>query len=572
MTIDRIIAAARGNIHVDTLIKNVQLVNLLSAEIVKTSVAVFDGKIVGFGEYEAENMVDGQGLYLAPGLIDGHVHLESSMLSPEEFARAVVPMGTTTVVADPHEIVNVMGMAGLRYMLDASAALPLEVFFMLPSCVPATHLETAGAVVTAEDMRQWIDNPRVLGIGEMMNFPGVLFADSGVLEKLAVAGDKNIDGHAPLVRGRDLSAYIAAGIRSDHESTNIEEAREKLQKGMFLMIREGSAARNLNDLLPLVTPLNARNCGFVTDDRHPDFLMDFGHINSMVRAAVAQGMDPLIALQIASLNTARHFGLKTKGAVAPGYDADLILFENLDDFSIKMVFKAGRLVARNGRIMPFGEPQTSELPQTVRVADMTVADLAVRAGGTMINVIDLIPNQLLTKKAVLPCRTEGEFAVSDVQRDVLKMTVVERHHASGNIGLGFVRGIRLKSGAIATTVAHDSHNIIVIGANDEDMFFAINAIRDMNGGQVVVENQHVLAALPLPIAGLMSDKPLLEVRKAMDALNSEARRLGCRLENPFMTLSFLALPVIPELKLTDKGLVDVTKFDFIPLFADQPGR
>lgn len=572
MTIDRIIAAARGNIHVDTLIKNVQLVNLLSAEIVKTSVAVFDDKIVGFGEYEAENIIDCQGLYLAPGLIDGHVHLESSMLSPEEFARAVVPMGTTTVVADPHEIVNVMGMAGLRYMLDASAALPLEVFFMLPSCVPATHLETAGAVVTAEDMRQWIDNPRVLGIGEMMNFPGVLFADSGVLEKLAVAGDKNIDGHAPLVRGRDLSAYIAAGIRSDHESTNIEEAREKLQKGMFLMIREGSAARNLNDLLPLVTPLNARNCGFVTDDRHPDFLMDFGHINSMVRAAVAQGMDPLIALQIASLNTARHFGLKTKGAVAPGYDADLILFENLDNFSIKMVFKAGRLVAENGRILPFGEPQTSELPQTVRVADMTVADLAVRAGGTMINVIDLIPNQLLTKKAVLPCRTEGEFAVSDVQRDVLKMTVVERHHASGNIGLGFVRGIGLKSGAIATTVAHDSHNIIVIGANDEDMFFAINAIRDMNGGQVVVENQHVLAALPLPIAGLMSDKPLLEVRKAMDALNSEARRLGCRPENPFMTLSFLALPVIPELKLTDKGLVDVTKFDFIPLFADQPGR
>ncbi|MDO9548436.1 MAG: adenine deaminase C-terminal domain-containing protein, partial [Candidatus Marinimicrobia bacterium] len=429
-------------------------------------------------------------------------------------------------------------------------------------------LETAGAIVTAVDMRKWIDNPRVLGIGEMMNFPGVLFGDSAVLDKLAVAGEKNIDGHAPLVRDKDLSAYIAAGIRSDHESTNIDEAREKLQKGMFLMIRDGSAARNLKDLLPLVTPLNSRNCGFVTDDRHPDFLLDFGHINSMVRDAVAFGIDPVIALQMASLNTARHFGLKTKGAIAPGYDADLILFDNFSDFSIKMVFKNGQLVAENGRAISFNKLHTFKLPGTIRVKDLSVSDLAVRATGKLMNVIDIVPNQLLTKKVSLKCQIADGFAVSDPEQDILKMAVVERHHASVNIGLGFTRGIGLKSGAIASTVAHDSHNIIVIGADDEDMLCAINEIRKMHGGQVVVEKQKVLASLALPIAGLMSDKPLLEVRSATDILNKAARRLGCRPENPFMTLSFLSLPVIPELKLTDKGLVDVTKFDFIPLFTD----
>ncbi|MFH1252538.1 MAG: amidohydrolase family protein, partial [bacterium] len=411
MSIETIISAARGNIPVDTLFKDVQLVNLLAAEIVRTSVAVFDGKIVGFGDYDAKVTINAKGLYLAPGLIDGHVHLESSMLSPEEFARAVVPMGTTAVIADPHEIVNVMGLDGLRYMLDVSAELPLEVYFMLPSCVPATHLETAGAIVTAEDMRKWIDNPRILGIGEMMNFPGVLFGDSAVLDKLAVAGEKNIDGHAPLVRDKDLSAYISAGIRSDHESTNIDEAREKLQKGMFLMIREGSAARNLKDLLPLVTPLNSRNCGFVTDDRHPDFLLDFGHINSMVRDAIAFGIDPIVALQMASLNTARHFGLKTKGAIAPGYDADLILFDNLCDFSIKMVFKNGRLVADNGQVLPFCKTQTSKLPWTILVKDLSVSDLAVRADGQMMNVIDIIPNHLLTKKVLLKCQIADGYAV-----------------------------------------------------------------------------------------------------------------------------------------------------------------
>lgn len=570
MSLENLIAAARGTMPADLLIKNVLMVNLFSGEIVSTDIAIYEGKIIGFGDYEAEEIIDGQGCYLAPGLIDGHIHLESSMLSPVEFARAVVPMGTTTVIADPHEIVNVMGMDGVKYILDACANLPLDVFFMLPCCVPATHLETSGAFVTADDMRRWINNPLVLGIGEMMNFPGVLFADPAVLEKLSTAGEKRIDGHAPLVRDKDLSAYIAAGIRSDHESSGIDEAREKLRKGMFLMIREGSAARNLKDLLSLVTQLNSRNCGFVTDDRHPDFLLEFGHINFMVRDAIAFGIDPVIALQMASLNTAQYFGLKNKGAVAPGYEADLILFDNFDDFSIRMVFKNGKMVAANGRILPFEASKTSTMPRTVNTGEISSSDLAVNIDeNKRINVIDIIPNQLLTKKLVLECRSRAGFAVSDPERDLLKMAVIERHHASGNIGLGFVRGLGLKSGAIASTVAHDSHNIIVVGADDGDMLFAVDEIRNMNGGQAVVENGGILAALPLPIAGLMSDMPLEDVVSRLDALNKAARRLGCSIENPFMTLSFLALPVIPELKLTDKGLVDVTKFDFIPLFAEE---
>ncbi|MCD6441168.1 MAG: adenine deaminase [Candidatus Marinimicrobia bacterium] len=568
MLINGIISAARGERPVDILLKNTTVVNLLSGDIIQTNIAIYRGKIVGFGDYSAKQTIDVKGLYAAPGLIDGHVHLESSMLSPVEFSKAVIPMGTTTVIADPHEIVNVLGLAGLQYMLDATEYLPFDVYFMLPSCVPSTHLENAGAVVTAEDMRQWIDNPRVLGIGEMMNFPGVLFEDPQVLAKLAVAGEKRVDGHAPLVCGKDLSAYIAAGITSDHESTDLEEAREKLQKGMFLMIREGSAARNLQDLLPLVTPTNSRFCGFVTDDRHPDFLMDNGHINSMVKDAVKFGIDPIIALQMASLNTARHFGLKTKGAIAPGYQADLILFDNFDDFSIRMVYKNGKLVAEDGNLIDIDIVKIPDPTQSIQIKELTLDNLAIPAKGKKIVIIEIIPNQLLTKKTVCVASIVDGKAVSDSSRDILKMVVAERHHATGNIGLGFVKGIGLTSGAIASTVAHDSHNIIMVGVDDNDILRAIREIQAMNGGQVVVENGKVMASLPLPIAGLMSNRSLPEVRSAINQLNLETRRLGCKLENPFMTLSFLSLPVIPEIKLTDMGLVDVNKFDFIPLFAD----
>jgi adenine deaminase len=568
MLINGIISAARGERLVDILLKNTTVVNLLSGDIIQTNIAIYRGKIVGFGDYLAKQTIDVKGLYAAPGLIDGHVHLESSMLSPVEFSKAVIPMGTTTVIADPHEIVNVLGLAGLQYMLDATEYLPFDVYFMLPSCVPATHLENAGAVVTAAEIRGWIDSPRILGIGEMMNFPGVLFEDPQVLAKLAVAGEKRVDGHAPLVCGKDLSAYIAAGITSDHESTDLEEAREKLQKGMFLMIREGSAARNLQDLLPLVTPTNSRNCGFVTDDCHPDFLMDIGHINSMVKDAVKFGIDPIIALQMASLNTARHFGLKTKGAIAPGYQADLILFDNFDDFTIRMVYKNGKLVVEDGNLIDIDIVKIPDPTQSIRIKELTLDNLAIPAKGEKIVVIEIIPNQLLTKKTVCVASIVDGKVVSDSSRDILKIVVVERHHATGNMGLGFVKGIGLTSGAIASTVAHDSHNIIVVGVDDNDILRAIREIQAMNGGQVVVENGKVRASLPLPIAGLMSNRPLSEVRSAIDQLNLEARRLCCKLENPFMTMSFLSLPVIPEIKLTDMGLVDVSKFDFISLFDD----
>ncbi|MFA7711669.1 MAG: adenine deaminase, partial [Candidatus Neomarinimicrobiota bacterium] len=549
------------------LITNIKLVNLLSAEIYPTSVAVYAGKIAGFGEYEAREVIDGQGNYLAAGLIEGHVHIESSMLTPREFAMAVVPHGTTTVIADPHEIINVMGMAGLQYMLAASENLPIDIYYMLSSCVPATHLENAGAVITAEEMQKWIGHPRILGIGEMMNFPGVIGCDPQVLRKIENSAGKVIDGHAPLVLGKDLSAYIAAGMSSDHESTEFDEALEKLRKGLFVMIRECSAARNLEALLPIVNQLNAVNCGFVTDDPHPDFLMDSGHIDSIVRLALSKGCDPIMALQMASINTARHFGLRQNGAVAPGYDADLILFDDFENFKVRQVFKAGRKVAEDGQMLitPAGFTETPK--NSMHPAPLADDAFCVPARGREIWAIEIIPHQIITRKLRIATEIVDGLAVGAPDRDLLKIAVVERHHATGNIGLGFVKGMGLQHGAIASTVAHDSHNIVVVGTNDADMLIACQALVKMCGGKIVVANGQILAALPLPIAGLLSDQPLAQVRAAADRLNQTARELGCIPENPFMTLSFLSLPVIPELKLTDRGLVDVIKFDFIELFA-----
>ncbi|MDD5765871.1 MAG: adenine deaminase [Candidatus Marinimicrobia bacterium] len=568
MFTDRLIRAARGEARIDLLLKNVQLVNVLSGEIYRTDIGIDNGRIVGFGNYSSEETIDLDGHYIAPGLIDGHVHVESSLLSPVEFARTVLPFGTTTVVADPHEIANVLGSDGIHLMIDLSEKLPIDIFFMIPSCVPATHLETAGAVLTVTEMKNWIDHPRVLGIGEMMNFPGVLFGVPEVLEKLAIVGDKAIDGHAPLLSGNDLSAYVGAGISSDHESTSPGEAREKLRNGMFLMIREGSAARNLETLLPVVTSLNSSGCGFVTDDRHPDFLMDFGHIDGMVRKAIQLGLNPINALQMASLNTARHFNIRKTGAIAPGYFADMIVFDDFEHFTVQKVFKRGRLVAENGK--PIVDiPSVSNLRYgSVQVGQLDRERLKIDAKGKSVHVIEIVPDQILTKKTVCEATIHAGQVVSDISRDILKIAVIERHHRTGNIGLGFVKGLGLKSGAIASTVAHDSHNLIVVGVTDEDMLAAVAAIVQMNGGQVVVENGKVQATLPLPLAGLMSDRPVSVVREKMDELNRAARKLGSIPENPFMTLSFLALPVIPELKITDKGLVDVGRFDFIPLFVE----
>jgi len=561
-----IIAAARGEGPVDLLLRNAQLVNVCSGEIHPADVAICDGQIVGFGAYQAQETLDLQGHCLCPGFIDAHVHLESSMVAPPQFARAVVPRGTTAVVSDPHEIANVLGVEGIRYMLDASQGIPLNVYIMLPSCVPATHMGTSGAAISAEDLASLWDHPRVIGLAEMMNVPGVLFRDPDVLAKLRSGGDRPIDGHAPSLSGKDLAAYLAAGIRSDHECTTLEEAREKLRLGMHLFIREGTTARNLRDLLPLVTPANAHMCHFCTDDRHPADLLAEGHIDYLVRTAIGEGLNPIVAIQMATLHTARYFGLKNLGAVAPGYRADLIVFDNPQDLTILQVFKAGRLVAEAGEYCgpALGVPHPPAGAMNVAREGL---DLAVPAEGEWIKVIQVVPGQIVTRKRVERATVREALAIADPERDLIKVAVVERHHATGNVGLGFVRGFGLRRGAIASSVAHDAHNIVVIGTHDVDMLADIDEVVRMGGGQAAVAGGEVLASVPLPVAGLMSDQPLEEVRDQVETLTQAAHSLGCVLPDPLMTMSFLALEVIPELKLTDQGLVDVTEFDFVSLFG-----
>jgi adenine deaminase len=567
MTENTLIAVARGEEPADLWLKNAQVVNVLSAEIHPADVAICGGRVVGFGQYEAGQTIDLEGRYLCPGFIDGHVHLESSMVQPSEFARAVVPHGTTAVVADPHEIANVLGLDGVRYILEASEGLPLTVYVMLPSCVPATQMETAGAELSAADLATLLDHPRVLGLAEMMNFPGVLFRVPEVLEKIGMAGQRPVDGHAPGLSGKDLNAYVAAGVRSDHECTTLDEAREKLRRGMHIFIREGTTARNLHDLLPLVTPANARRCSFVTDDRHPEDLLSEGHIDDLVRKAVAQGLDPVIAVQMASINTAEYFGLRNVGAIAPGYRADLLVVDDLERFGIAQVFTAGQLVAEEGRFLPSpAEFPRVPLESTMHL-DLGNLDLSIAAGEGLAKVIGVIPGQVITEKLSAQVPVKNGQAVADPAHDLLKMAVVERHRNTGNVGLGFVKGFGLRKGAIASSVAHDSHNIVVVGSDDADMRAAVEAVVEMGGGQVVMADGQVKARLPLPIAGLMSDQPLEEVRDRIEALTAAVQELGCVLPDPLMTMSFLALPVIPSLKLTDKGLVDVEQFAIVPLFG-----
>ncbi len=570
MTLEATIAVARGEEPADLLLKNAQLVNVLSGEIHAADVAVYDGKVVGFGPYQARHVVDLEGRFVCPGLMDAHVHLESSMVQPAEFARAVVPLGTTSVICDPHEIANVLGLDGIQYILDASEGLPLHVYVMVPSCVPATHMETAGAELTAADIAGLMGRERVLGLAEMMNFPGVLYRVPSVLEKLRAAGDRPIDGHAPGLSGLDLNAYIAAGIGSDHECTDVEEAREKLRRGMHILIREGTTARNLHALLPLVTPANARLCHFCTDDRHPDTLLDKdqGHVDDIVRKAIAWGLDPVTAIQMASINTAEYFRLRGVGAVAPGYRADMLVLEDLEAVQVAQVYSAGTLVAENGSSLASrsGFPQVP-LQRSVHV-DLSALDFTIAAGEGSARVIGVIPEQVVTEDLWMePTRKDGTV-ISDPARDLLKIAVVERHHRTGNIGLGLVSGVGLKRGAIASSVAHDSHNIVVIGASDDEMRAAVAAVAEMGGGQVVIAGGEVQAACALPIAGLMSDQPLEEVAAQVESLTGASHALGCTLPDPLMTMSFLALAVIPSLKLTDKGLVDVAKFDFVPLFEE----
>ena len=567
--VKRLIAVARGDAPADLLIRNAQVINVFSGTVTAVDFAVVDGYVAGFGAGEARRVVDLKNRYVAPGLIDAHVHLESAMVGPAQFARAVLPRGTTAVVADPHEIANVLGLDGIHYMLDTSDGLPLSIFFSLPSCVPATSMESAGAVLEAEALAPLMTHPRVVALAEMMNFPGVIAADPRVLAKLALAAGagKPADGHAPGVRGRPLNAYLSAGIASDHECTGIEEAAEKLAGGMHIMVREGSGARNLDALLPLITPRTARRMMWCTDDRHPHDLLAEGHIDGMVRRAVRAGIDPVTAIQMATLNPADYFGLKTVGAVAPGRRADFVILDDLADPVVRQVYVAGRQVAEAGVLIDGAVPEkNSPAPGRLNV-DLAALDVAIPARGHAMRVIEVVPDQIVTRAAVDAPTVHDGLAVADPERDLLKIVVIERHHATGRMGQGFIRGFGLKRGALAGTVAHDSHNLIAVGAVDADLRAAAAHLVSLGGGLVVVADGRVTADLPLPIAGLMSDRPVEAVRDRLDDLLAAARRLGCVLPDPFMTLSFMALPVIPALKLTDRGLVDVDCFEIVPLFV-----
>jgi len=562
------IEVARGEKPADLVLKNARVVNVFSGDIHETNVAIFDGIIVGLGDYAGRTFIDLGGKYVCPGFIDGHVHLESAMVIPSEFARAVVPLGTTSVVADPHEIANVLGLDGIRFMMEASKNLPLSVYIMLPSCVPATDMETSGAKLYSPDLEMFLGQDQVLGIAEMMNFPGVIYRDRDVLEKIRIAKWKRVDGHAPLLSGKDLAAYVTAGIKSDHECTRLDEAQEKLRDGMYIMIREGTTAKNLRDLLPLVTEHNAQKCMFVTDDRHPADLMDDGHVNAIVKRAIELGMEPIRAIQLATINPAEYFQLKRLGAVSPGYIADLLVLDDLETVSVGQVYKGGVLAAEDGELVNWDIPPTPPyIRSTMNINWMGMSDVSIDAHGGRIRVIGLIPEQIITNSLVEEARIENSKAVTDLERDVLKIVVAERHRASGNIGKGFVKGFGMKEGALGSSVAHDCHNIVVVGTNDDDILTAIVEIVRMQGGQVVVRNGQVIETLALPIAGLMSSQPLEVVRRKVDDLKAAARECGCVLEDPFMQMSFLALPVIPSLKLTDKGLVDVDKFQFTDLFV-----
>jgi adenine deaminase len=569
MDLSQMIDLATGRDPVDLLLKGGRLVNVFSGEIKAVNIAIHGDRIIGFGDYDSKTTVDLKGKFVCPGFIDGHLHLESSMLAIPEFAKNVVPFGTTTVVADPHEIANVLGITGIKYVLDTSENLPVTVFIMFPSCVPATPFESSGAELGPRDMEPFVNHARVLGLAEMMNYPGVLFNDPSVLAKITVFKNKVLDGHSPGLVGKDLAAYVSAGIGSDHECTGLEEAREKLGMGMRIMIREGSAAKNLDALLPLVNEHNSRNCFFVTDDLEPADILEKGHLNSLIAKAIKKGLDPVTAIQMATINTARYFRLRDRGAIAPGYVADLVTLDDLSEVKVSSVYKNGVLTAQAGKVLVSRSEQISpNLPKTFNVNWDKIPGLQVKAEGSKINVIGVIPGQIVTKRLVESASIQDGYAVADPDRDILKIAVIERHHATGNYAVGFIKGFGLKRGAIVSTVAHDSHNIIVVGTNDADMMIAAKSIADLGGGMAVVENGKVTAKLPLPIAGLMSPAPINQVKDDLEGIVAAALSLGCTLENPFATLSFMALTPIPELKITDQGLFDSANFKFAKLFEE----
>lgn len=569
MELAQIIKLARGDEAAKILLTNANLMNVFTGETYVTDIALADGRIAGMGRgYSGLQVIDIGGRYVCPGFIDAHVHIESSMIPPHEFARAVVARGTTTVIIDPHEIANVLGLEGIRYMFDAAKYNPLSVYVMMPSCVPATDMETAGAHLRWYDIAHYLSDHWVLGLGEMMNFPGVIFCDEEVLNKLRGFEEGIRDGHAPGLTGRDLVAYVAAGIGSDHEATTVDEMREKLRLGMVIFIREATNARNLLALIPGVTVANGPRVCFCTDDRQPADLLQEGHIDHLIRTAISSGISPHMAIAMATLNTANYFRLSDRGAIAPGKRADLVVFSDIRNLQAEMVFRGGRLVAQDGRVVPWERPLRPAVLRSSMNVNWERVDMRVPALGRRGRIIGVIPNQLTTAHRIEDLNIVDGHVACDPRRDLAKIAVIERHLATGNFAIGLVHGIGLQRGAIASTIAHDSHNIVVVGMDDASMLAAAHAVADMRGGMAAVEGERILAGLPLPIAGLMSDQPIETVRDRMEDLIRAAHELGSPLHDPFTAMSFLALPVIPSLKITDKGLVDVDRFQIVPLFVE----
>jgi adenine deaminase len=593
LDLKRKISFAKGHERVDLVVKNAKIVNVFSGEIHQTDVAIADGIFVGFGEegYNTKKLYDAQGRFMCPGLIDGHIHIESTFLSPMEFCNVVAVHGTSAVICDPHEIANVLGLKGIDYFVQSSLGLPVKIYFMMPSCVPATHMETSGAAILDNDIREYMDlyPDRVIGLAEMMNYPGVISEDKEILCKIITVGSRPKDGHAPLLSGKSLDAYIIAGLCSDHECTNLKEAMEKLRKGMHIMIRQGAHEKNLQDLIPLINDFNSFHISLVSDDRDPIDLKENGHLDYLVRTAISLGLPPIRAIQMVSINTARYFGLNNIGAIAPGFRADFILLDDLESFRISEVFLEGKridndrcisrikndadfFIVNNNNSSSLSFLQNTMYIKTVDNPNMFAipANSNTTTSSLCLQVIGVIPGQIITQKRIIPAKVDKNYetVVADAQRNLAKLAVIERHHRTGNVGLGFVQGLGLERGAIASSVAHDSHNLVVAGMNDDDMLIAVRYISSIGGGLAVVENRHITAGLPLPIAGLMSNQPIESVILKLTAVNQACLKLGNNvIKDPFMLLSFLSLPVIPSLKLTDKGLVDVDKFQFTSLWA-----
>ena len=558
---------AKGDLTVDLVLKNCKIVNVFTHEIHEDDIAIDSGKIIGFGPYEAKRTIDLEGKYVAPGLVDSHMHLESTLVTPQRLSEISIANGTTTIIADPHEIANVCGVDGIEYLLESSKNIPLNIFFMIPSCVPATAFEDAGASIENKDIEKLLKKDLVLGLGELMDYPNVINGNINMLKKMDLAKRKIIDGHAPGLLGRDLNAYMINGVKTDHECSTQEEMKQRLNRGMYVILREGSASKDVKNLLPAINAYNYRRCLFCTDDKNPEDLISKGHINHNIKLAIKSGIDPITAIQMATINASECYRLRDIGGIAPGYDADLIILNSLEDFEIESVYKKGDLVYSHGEIKFNTKDYTNEkVLNTVNIKPVKSKDLVLQLTNDLANVIVVKPFSIITEKAVrkVSVNEKGEY-INNEHLDICKIAVIERHKGTGKIGVGLVEKFGLRQGAIATTISHDSHNIVVVGDNDVDMLKAIDALDEMNGGIVIVKDGKVQHELPLPIAGLMTDQPLKQVEETLNEMLAYAFDTLQVNEaiNPFMTLSFLSLPVIPELKITTRGLFDVNTFEFI---------